>query len=1332
MAEKPLVIDTEKNCQAPSDLNKWRFLEQQEKFINSIETPSIDSETADVGSVVSGIPTVFARVNMFRSAISAVTNNLVKEESNLGKTYNIIVDEWKGLLSAIAIDHAIISVRRINMKYSVDEKDPRFNLYEPKGSFGQMLMEGRAKWCNQTLGDPLSDVPFIDVIRYDGQVVGGTSPDTMLFTSIGYEFATDFIDQGNRTWISKSSGRFTDPVKNGIKKEQLRTLYAYVNYLMSTISKVEDYYHKSPLNADGELDTDYTVLRNFLGDWRKSMIRYAAQQEWNILDSVVPSVNCFALEGEENAPYNIFFNYQSQVYIIDSVCKSDAFPGAIAVDPQDLLLTDDCQIARLDIDEDMETTLPVYVMKATILGDDEKAYFALPISTIGLKAFGKNLGALVGAPGAGISIDSSLTATFDPNKTEQNLIVELRLVMSDTGTYTNVQRAYNIKSSNMIRRKDILIWPNFISRQWDRYFLFSELPHNVQDRNYPYRAYPFAGDPDADFQIITDTDGNPKRIAEDGEVVVDKEVIDTKLLVVADNRIADKNYKYEIYESNKPFKGVELLTGSNKPGGYLMIRYTTDTNSVFPKDRLSDGMKALTEVNLGIDFGSTNTSVAYYDAHGENAQAQGFTFRNMRVSLFGNNKANAFAATPNQLFFFPNTELESNAIKSILTLHERNRMKSGANTVTLEEMYGTEVLGGFPCFVRNLPIENIDGAKINVKFEGCGNVQLISDMKWTDSAEDKAHKKAFLRTLMLQIYAQLFRNGMVPTSLCWSYPSSMSNNLCLQYQNIWDSLRDLHPVLNPGVTVGAGRYYDLKVSRYNPIIGKIQEAAHTAQQSSAVHTPGTPNPVSGDYFGTPSAEPVQPAQPVVTPAPAAGGWGARPGSTPAPAPTPQPVNNGWASKNPTAPRPTVGATWTREDENEPVRYNPQVLSQIGADNALPEACAVANYISTSNANVFANDTITLCFDIGGSTTDITAVCQLRTAGSALTMIKQNSIRFAAQMVAGATKYSPNFRQVLLSICNKFNLQIEGLSAGQNSKFTHETAPFYFEQIVDRLKPDQLLEFYRELVANCQELMCVNLYVTGMIMFYAGQITSKLAQQLVRSGESMLAPGYLPKANIVFAGKGARLFEWWSTTNHEAANEYYMDMFILGLGGMEKAQTILGGWPTINLSGTVNNQVKYEVSKGLACSNTQLCIPTDNRAVEIIGEDGFARLDPNMERQPLPFNHRLTPEMMADFNMNFIWNSDSLGPIKCPQFASFCGQYHHTANTLFALKLTKNDFLNAFNNMNIPGYVINLPEYRNAQTMRRSNPTAPFNFVTPFIILEGNKFFDEVLMPSIAK
>ena len=198
--------------------------------------------------------------------------------------------------------------------------------------------------------------------------------------------------------------------------------------------------------------------------------------------------------------------------------------------------------------------------------------------------------------------------------------------------------------------------------------------------------------------------------------------------------------------------------------------------------------------------------------------------------------------------------------------------------------------------------------------------------------------------------------------------------------------------------------------------------------------PGAPNPVSGDYFGTGDT----PAAPAPAPQQTAAGWGGKPFGAAAPQPAP-----GWGPISSPTPNPTVGASWEVEDTATPVSYRPQLLSQVGANNALPEACAVANYISTAHAKVFANDTITLCFDIGGSTTDITAVCQLRTAGNALTMIKQNSIRFAAQMVAHATKYSQNFRKVLLAMCNKYNLQIEGLTAGQDSKFTHETAPFYF-------------------------------------------------------------------------------------------------------------------------------------------------------------------------------------------------------------------------------------------------------------------------------------------------
>ena len=63
------------------------------------------------------------------------------------------------------------------------------------------------------------------------------------------------------------------------------------------------------------------------------------------------------------------------------------------------------------------------------------------------------------------------------------------------------------------------------------------------------------------------------------------------------------------------------------------------------------------------------------------------------------------------------------------------------------------------------------------------------------------------------------------------------------------------------------------------------------------------------------------------------------------------------------------------------------------------------------------------------------------------MVKQNSIRFAAQRVAQATKFSPNFKNVLLAICSQFKIRVLGLNEGPD-KYSSETAPFYFEQIVD--------------------------------------------------------------------------------------------------------------------------------------------------------------------------------------------------------------------------------------------------------------------------------------------
>lgn len=64
------------------------------------------------------------------------------------------------------------------------------------------------------------------------------------------------------------------------------------------------------------------------------------------------------------------------------------------------------------------------------------------------------------------------------------------------------------------------------------------------------------------------------------------------------------------------------------------------------------------------------------------------------------------------------------------------------------------------------------------------------------------------------------------------------------------------------------------------------------------------------------------------------------------------------------------------------------------------------------------------------------------------------------------------------------------------------------------------------------------------------------------------------------------------------------------------------------------------------------------------------------------------------------------------------------------KIGQADFINGFKNMNINGYIQSLPEYRKA--VLDKGPNGKFDFVAPIIILEGMKFYDEILLPKIGE
>ncbi len=1301
---RALVIDVKDKSVPSAQGQKWSqdLTTHMPTFTRDIKTPALSKET-DLSAVVSGMPTIFARANLFKLAIDYIQDNVASDqpsdEAGLIDFYKNLIDEWRGFIGCIALDYTRISVRKIYLVYSDGkERSETSNLYEPKGAFGNMLFERKPLWMAQGLESNQENPPYIQVISYDGMVVGATSPDSLLFTSPGYKLSS-------QPFVNKLTGKFTDPLNSALIQDQAISLYAYVEYVISQLNKLADYYSK----LDDAIRPNYSTLQSNLRSWLEEIRAYCDKRQYDLTARSVPPVDKFL------APFNLTFNFSSELWGVEGVIYDDSGTvpkNAIKFDPKKVLLPKNSEIAPILFNKDVAQNpnllqnMPIFVLKAKIVDNDQRyAFFALPLTSLGLNVFGKNVGALVDIGGQGSAINSKMTATFDPSRTANNLEVTL-LITTTTGATKPLKESYTVKERDRIYDKDIIMWPNFIAKDWNRYFLYSEMPHNSNSMSCKYRATPIVGLTDnEDFRIMTDdeNDGAPVLLANEGKIneipLKYKEILHPKLLVVSDDRVSDSDFKYEIYESDLPFKGVRL-SSSGKESGYLIIHYSSTTSDSLPLNKLGDPFNPV-QVSLGVDFGSTNTSVAFY----ANNQVHGLTLANRRVSLLKSYEKDRSFSSEKDVFFFSRATTESNAIKSMLALHNPRRLfydrqSESTDTLTL----GKEVKGGFPCFEQNLPIDSVTENRLKLKFDNSDVVDVVHNMKWSSQEIDKANKKAFLKTLLLQIYAELYggeHGCYIPSHLKWSYPSSMSRSLVTQYSNIWEEL---------DATKSAQNFCPIKDGVELTI--SASDIAGSGTGSIGFQPQG--GEPSWPSMDGPSQESFEVQQQDLSLSDKS--WGADAWGT-------MESDNGWPASDSAFPSKQGVLEDITPEENVKFSFAP-----IDMKKCMTEACAVANYMVSRPGNDITDRTITLCFDVGGSTTDISAL--IMTLNHEIVMVKQNSIRFAAQRVAQATKFSPNFKNVLLATCSQFKLRVLGLNEGPD-KYSSETAPFYFEQIVDRLTPQQLPAFYQSISANCPEMMSVNLYVTGLIMYYAGQLANKLVESIRKGMEPHnLYANFKPQINVVFAGKGSRIFEWFSTTQQDNAQNYYQKLFINGMGGIKVAQSMLLRPPKIQLSQAASIDVKYEVSKGLAYNNLthKLFVPKDMKPIEILGEDFFEITKPDATTQRLSFDSDVTAKMFEYIGTLFkqVPNPDPNG-FSCQKFADFAGIFYWAAKNYFGFNMTQSSVVQGFRTMNINNYIMNMPEYRAAKAHAGD---LGFDFVAPIIIIEGMKFYDDYLMKFI--
>ncbi|MDE6576574.1 MAG: hypothetical protein K2K58_00175, partial [Muribaculaceae bacterium] len=217
----------------------------------------------------------------------------------------------------------------------------------------------------------------------------------------------------------------------------------------------------------------------------------------------------------------------------------------------------------------------------------------------------------------------------------------------------------------------------------------------------------------------------------------------------------------------------------------------------------------------------------------------------------------------------------------------------------------------------------------------------------------------------------------------------------------------------------------------------------------------------------------------------------------------------------------------------------------------------------------------------------------------------------------------------------------------------------------------------------------------------------------------------PIIHVMFAGKGSRLLQWVTTTHQAAGENYYRRLFEEGYRGQRKAfppyHSLEVHFPKLDKAA----DIKYEVSKGLAKNNTDLCNPEDDTPSEIVGETGFNLAANDGYTYTLDFVNTITPEMMENIGKRFYPSREY--PSK--KFSEFCNIFYKSAQDLFDMDISKEVFKNGLNQMNIVQYIQTLPEFINASRDKERN-NGHFDFVAPIVILEGMKFYDDYLLKSL--
>ena len=717
----------------------WNELNMANSYIQGIQAGDIlgTVNAQTLSALISGVPSPWARAKLFKYALDTINNpNPSIDNGGLLNFYEILHGEWRGLLATIAL-----YPDRIRFSAPV-QMDVRGGDYGIASAFGRMLFDDKDVWSNQEVLAKNPDAqPFIHLIYYRNQLVGGTSPLTGVFTGVNYSGLGQTASDIN--WYR--NGKFEDPTRY-LTPQQLQKVFLFIQNLNKNVALFET---KINSQRGGKMPINLSGFKGMARNWEQEL-----SEKGNGLKKVGPVAQYEGLQ----KPFADLFKSDVPVYLKPDFTFTYINDGDYQTigDIQELLSRDEYVVGWIEpkAQRPKLSDSPVYYLSFNDIQTGETFYFSVPLSEIGVDIFQNKLDSILGY---GNSSNTRLTCHItDAGMLSVSLVVEI-----DGESVTLNDREYNIHWVQ--NQGKVIAWPNFVSEKWNKYYLFSEFTDTDTEQFLPlYRS---------NGKILKTIDGEFLTSRYEPTPEEEKQV-DIKKLVTFPSGQSDNLPKYNIIASNKPMCGLSAIvrvTGKTMGAGFLMMRQE------IVKDLTSVDMKSTAVV--GVDFGSNNTCL-FYNANDRGAKPM--VFGNYRAVLVGreNNDKRAVAEN-NELLFFTNYPSENGQLKS--WLHEHDSRYVGPNQ-------SEEVAGGVPVNRPNVRVQEMNEFEIKTQ---AGTLHY--NMKWLDNDKGREKKRAFLKSIWLQACAFLYTNRIRPEEIYWSFPGSMMPSDRDELERIYEDLCKITP-----------------------------------------------------------------------------------------------------------------------------------------------------------------------------------------------------------------------------------------------------------------------------------------------------------------------------------------------------------------------------------------------------------------------------------------------------------------------------------------------------------------------------------------------------------